>query len=85
LTKSRRTFYAQIERPSFSHSLGHEDQFPVPGMSARYGFRKETITGTRGNDADAPIPAVRRITIIRLESSHSGRGMGIVGSRPASV
>jgi hypothetical protein len=33
---------------------GHEDQFPVSGTSARYGFRKETISGTRGNDEDAP-------------------------------
>jgi hypothetical protein len=40
-------------------ALGHEDQFPVPGTSARYRFRKETITGTRGNDEDAPFPAVR--------------------------
>jgi hypothetical protein len=37
---------------------GHEDQFPVPGTSARYGFRKETITGTRGNDEDAPFSAI---------------------------
>jgi hypothetical protein len=33
---------------------GHEDQFLVPGMSPRYGFRKETIAGTRRNGQDAP-------------------------------
>ena len=36
-------------------AVGHEDQFPVSGTSARYGFTKETITGTRGNDEDAPL------------------------------
>jgi len=47
---------------AFFHGLGHEDQFPMPGTSARYGFRKEKITGTRRNGRDAPLMAVRVIT-----------------------
>jgi hypothetical protein len=38
---------------------GHEDQFLVPGTSARYGFRKETFAGMHRNGQDAPIPALR--------------------------
>jgi hypothetical protein len=32
----------------------HEDRFPVPGTSAHYGFRKETISETpaMGESAD---------------------------------
>ncbi len=51
---------------------GHEDQFPVPGASARYGFRKETITGTRRNGQDAPIPAVPAPTIGWPKSTDNG-------------
>jgi hypothetical protein len=42
---------------------GHEDQFLVPGTSPRYGFRKETIAGTHGNEQDAPIAAVGLLVI----------------------
>ena len=41
---------------------GHEDQFPVPGTSARYGFGKETFDGwaarrkMRRDQSSASIP-----------------------------
>jgi hypothetical protein len=38
----------------FSHSLGHEEWFPPPRLSAGYPFRKQTIAGTRRNGQDAP-------------------------------
>jgi hypothetical protein len=42
---------------------GHEERFPPARLSAYCGFRKQTITGTRGNDDDAPIPDVRRAEV----------------------
>ena len=39
--------------------MGHEDAFPSPRLSARYRFSQETFPGTRGNERDAPNPAVR--------------------------
>src|SRR5580700_4020832 len=33
---------------------GHEERFPPPTLRARYGFRKETISGIRRNGRDAP-------------------------------
>jgi hypothetical protein len=53
--------------------LAHEDQFPVSGTSARYGFRKETISGTRGNDEDAPEADLRLISFRLPHSTHSRR------------
>jgi hypothetical protein len=41
--------------------MGHEEQFPPTTLSARCGFRKETIAGMRRNGEDA-------------ETSHSGLG-----------
>jgi len=38
--------------------MGHEEQFPPPRLSARYGFRKETIAGMHRNGRDAPKAAV---------------------------
>ena len=40
-------------------SVGQDDQFPPPRLSARSAFGKQTFAGTRGNEEDAPIPAVR--------------------------
>jgi hypothetical protein len=37
---------------------GHEERFPATRLSARCGFRKETIAETRCNGRDAPIPVV---------------------------
>ena len=37
--------------------MGHEERFPLTRLSAGYGFRKETIAGTRRNGRDAPKPA----------------------------
>ena len=34
---------------------GHEERFPATRLSARCGFRKETIAETRCNGRDAPI------------------------------
>ena len=39
--------------------MGHEERFPPPRLSAGYGFRKETIAGTRRNGRDAPIRVIR--------------------------
>jgi hypothetical protein len=36
--------------------MGHEELFPPTKLSARCGFRKETIAETRGNGEVAPIP-----------------------------
>jgi len=36
--------------------MGHEERFPATRLSAGYGFRKETLAGTRRNGRDAPIP-----------------------------
>ena len=58
--------------------LGHEHQFPLPRLSAGFGFRKETIAGMHRNGRDAPIPAVRGTEIERQGSTlseHSVRRM----------
>src|SRR5271163_1571827 len=34
--------------------MGHEERFAPPRLSARCGFRKETIAGVRHNGRDAP-------------------------------
>jgi hypothetical protein len=47
-------------------SVGHEERFPPTGLSAGYGFRKETIAGMRRNGRDAPLPVIR-----------CGRGQGV--------
>ena len=39
---------------AFSHSLGHEERFPLPRLSDRYGFSKETAARVPGSDRDAP-------------------------------
>src|SRR5215472_14992753 len=39
-------------------AVGHEERFPATRLSAGYGVRKETITGTRCNGRDAPKPVV---------------------------
>jgi hypothetical protein len=35
---------------------GHEERFPPPRLSDRYGFSKETVARVPGSDRDAPIP-----------------------------
>jgi hypothetical protein len=50
-------------------ALGHEERFPPTRLSARYGFRKETIAGMRRNGRDAPIPAVRGTVMEPPEST----------------
>jgi hypothetical protein len=45
MKKSRKTFYAQIERGSFRTASGIEERFPPTRLSAGCGFRKETIAG----------------------------------------
>jgi hypothetical protein len=56
-------------------AMGHEDRFPPPELSACYGFSKQTIAGTHGNERDAPTPAVRRIR----------PGLGLGRRRPGIV
>jgi hypothetical protein len=42
-------------------AMGHEDRFPLIGLSAGCRFRKETIAGMHGNERDAPFTVVRRV------------------------
>jgi len=51
---------------------GHKERFPPTRLSAGYGFRKETIAGTRRNGRDAPIPAGREAEIERQGSTQTG-------------
>jgi hypothetical protein len=37
--------------------MGHEERFPATRLGAGYGFRKETLAGTRRNGRDAPMNA----------------------------
>jgi hypothetical protein len=77
LSRSRRVSrmagaLALLGRLSSAHVDGHvmqasekpaqEELFPPSGLTAGYGFRKETIAGVRHNGRDAPIPAIRRLT-----------------------
>ena len=39
--------------------MGQQHQFQPREASARYLFGQETFSGTRGNERDAPIPAIR--------------------------
>jgi len=48
---------------TFSHDLGHEDQFPPPSLRDRCGFREGTFGGTRANGRDAPEAVFRTIQI----------------------
>jgi hypothetical protein len=47
---------------------GHEERFPPTMLGAGYGFRKETIAGTRHNGREAPIAAISAIEIQGLGS-----------------
>ena len=63
---------------------GYEERFPPTGLSAGYGFRKETIAGMRRNGRDAPIPDLRGTEIERQGSTLCGspsRPYGAVASR----
>jgi hypothetical protein len=63
---ARQLFHALLERelrelgpffqqPAFGRSaMGHEERFAPPRLSARCGFRKETIAGVSRNGRDAP-------------------------------
>jgi hypothetical protein len=35
--------------------MGHEDQFPLPRLGARYRFVEETFAETSANGRDAPL------------------------------
>ena len=60
--------------------LGHEDSFLRPRLDARYRFSKGTLADTRGNGRDAPIPAIRELTLriagIRPKAAVSARVLG---------
>ena len=53
----------------FPHSLGHEERFPPPRLSAGYRFGKETIAGMRRNGRDAPPIAAIPPTVIGTPGS----------------
>src|SRR5215471_3994983 len=48
---------------------GHDDQFPPPWLGVRCRFSQRTFAATRGNERDAPIPAVRGIVTEPRDSS----------------
>ena len=50
---------------------GHKGRFRSPGLSASYGFSKETFAVGRGKKEEAPIPAARANTIGRLKSTQA--------------
>jgi hypothetical protein len=52
-------------------SMGHEDAFPQPRLSARCRFRKKTITGMPRNGRDAPKPGVRLSWVERVKPTRS--------------
>jgi hypothetical protein len=52
--------------------VGHQELLPPSRVSGRCGFGEGTFAGTRGNEEDAPIPAVRRASAERVKSTHSG-------------
>jgi hypothetical protein len=54
-------------------TMGYGERFPPARLSAYCRFRKQTITGTRGNDGDAPIPVIRASLTERLEATRNGR------------
>jgi len=68
--------------PSLMSSMGHQDAFLRPRLSARCRFSQRTFAGTRDNGRDAPIPVlpaltrngeVRPETVTRLASGNAGR------------
>jgi hypothetical protein len=54
-------------------TMGYGERFPPARLSAYCRFRKQTITGTRGNDGDAPLAVIRffqtRLGRVRLDRS----------------
>ena len=60
---------------TFSHDLGHEDQFPPPSLRDRCGFREGTFGGTRANGRDAPIPDVA--AVVREGRVRSAAAIGV--------
>jgi hypothetical protein len=57
--------------------MGHEERFPPTGLSAGYGFRKETIAGVHHNERDPPTPAIRGTEIERQGSTDTVEKVGI--------
>jgi hypothetical protein len=53
------TLLSRSRRILRTAGMGHEERFPPPRLSDRYGFSKETVARVPGTDRDAPIPAVR--------------------------
>jgi hypothetical protein len=56
---------------------GHEERFAPPRLSARCGFRKETIAGISRNGRDAPVAAIAyagRQYVYRFASIMKGVG-----------
>ena len=47
--------------------MGHEDEFPLGPLTARFVIRKRTAAATGGNGRDAPIPAIRATVTEPLE------------------
>ena len=58
---------------AFSHSLGHEDAFPRPRLSARCRFSQRTFAGTWGNGRDAPTTAIRPASIELVKPTQAVR------------
>src|ERR1700730_10184544 len=68
-------------------SLGHEDAFTRPRLSARCRISQGPFAGTRGNGRDAPIPDLPCLTPERGGSTQIGRSLyptTMVGHGPQS-
>jgi hypothetical protein len=68
--------------------MGQQHQFPPLEPSARYRFGQETFTGTPGNERDAPIPDLPRISAGTAGSSHNGHSelrQRMMGQQKADV
>ena len=70
---------AQLTRKSFLHGLGHEERFLRPGLSAGFGFRKETIAGM------CPTGELRRNRRFAEPHPHLGEKYGMTVAQVVEV
>ena len=59
--------------------MGHEDQFPLPRLGARYRFVEETFAETSANGRDAPNPGIRA-TVTKAAGFDGFRSLPILAS-----
>jgi hypothetical protein len=66
------TRLGRSRRVSRTAGVGHKGRFRPPGLSASYGFSKETFAVGRGKEEEAPRPAGHVTTLEPRESTRSG-------------